>query len=62
MPAPTAISRQAQKAAAQHGVSLAWRSSTCRMSGHDGRRMSDAAAPLIADSAAAERGCNAPLD
>jgi hypothetical protein len=38
-----------QEAAAQLGVSLAWRVVEVPGVGHDGRGMSDAAAPLIAD-------------
>ena len=40
-----------QEAAAQLGVSLAWRVVEVPGVGHDGRGMSDAAAPLVADMA-----------
>jgi hypothetical protein len=39
-----------QKAAAEHGVPLAWRVIDVPDVGHEGRRMSDAAAPLIAET------------
>jgi hypothetical protein len=40
--------RTAQNAAAERGVPLGWRVIDVPDVGHDGRRMSDAAAPLIA--------------
>jgi hypothetical protein len=39
-----------RKAAAEHGVPLAWHVIDVPNVGHDGRRMSDAAAPLIAEA------------
>ena len=50
MPAPTRYLRTGQEAAAELGVSLAWRVIDVPDVGHDGRRMSDAAAPLIAEA------------
>ncbi len=46
----------ARRAAADHGVALAWRLIDVSGVGHDARRMSDAAAPLIA------KVLNTPLD
>lgn len=42
--------RTAQSAAAERGVPLGWRVIDVPDVGHDGRRMSDAAAPLIAEA------------
>ncbi|HBK06251.1 MAG TPA: alpha/beta hydrolase [Acetobacteraceae bacterium] len=45
-----------QRSAAEHGVPLAWRLIDVPNVGHDGRGMSDAAAPIVANA------LNAPLD
>jgi hypothetical protein len=49
-----------KKAAAAHGVSLGWRVIDVHDVGHDGRLMSDAAAPIIAE--ALRRDSAVPLD
>jgi hypothetical protein len=49
-----------QKTATEHGVRLAWRVIDVPDVGHDGRRMSDAAAPIIAE--ALRHDIAAPLD
>jgi hypothetical protein len=48
------------QAAADHGVPLAWRVIDVPDVGHDGRRMSDAAAPLIAE--VLRQSTDTPLD
>jgi hypothetical protein len=48
-----------RRAAAELGVPLAWKVIDVPDVGHDGRRMSDAAAPLIAE--ALHRGAAEPL-
>ncbi len=46
------------QAARQHGTVLGWRVIDVQGVGHDGRRMSDAAAPLIAEALSSIRNAS----